>query len=664
MYAACGSAGAESDLTGTLAGMLGLPDRNVTTSCTRQQNSATTRHRRRLSQQQSTTEECSSGAATKQDITFKVDPVKDLMALRSEVYNVVVNLDRACPLGPVDGSWAVMGSQFRNSTRSTVVLAESNIAPAGTNVDSGLKDSGAATAASSNSSSGGSGAIGLPVVIGAAVGGCLLLLVLLALAAVLYRKHKRRRQAGSPGSGSIRSSSLRPTGESDGSSSRRPSDPDSALSRQTTQDTTVATGTGPGVVAVTASTQAAAAATGSGLGYAASGAGDSSRGGSPRSSNRPPSGIMPRADGRALATQEEGLLLMSGGGGNNSTRLAAAAGVGGVAAASASAEAAVGSTAPAAMGDSAAPAVTSMPPFKRDAAAVAVAFAPNACMSTAAATAAAPDTTPVVEAAVGSQQHRESVRSATRAWSESFTNQGAAVAAAAPDAAGDAPTAATNPAASSMGATSSAEATTAATTEVVPADVHGSDDSVIDGMTLKHPAAAAEPSAPDTVVSIPRPQPPPLPLPTSDAHGVYAPVADDDDQMSTSSQPSRLVRTGSRPPGTASVSGGRCSTPVSAKPAADMAATAAAASVVTPVLHPGLAHRASLQGPVPPAAGDAAAKDTDRTPHCGLLLEAAAPPLIPNRGSYASLRVREATATGTDTGSPRPNRVPTLEVPN
>ncbi|GLC48010.1 hypothetical protein PLESTB_000704600 [Pleodorina starrii] len=134
--------------------------------------------------------------------------------------------------------------------------------------------------------------------------------------------------------------------------------------------------------------------------------------------------------------------------------------------------------------------------------------------------------------------------------------------------------------------------------------------------------------------------------------------------MSTSSQPSRLVRTGSRPPGTASVSGGRCSTPVSAKPAADMAAAAAAAAVISPVLHPGLAHRASLEGPVPPAAGDAAADDTDRTPHCGLLLEAAAPPLTPNRGSYASLRVRDATATGTDTGSPRPNLVSTLEGPN
>ncbi|GLC40521.1 hypothetical protein PLESTM_001083500 [Pleodorina starrii] len=273
---------------------------------------------------------------------------------------------------------------------------------------------------------------------------------------------------------------------------------------------------------------------------------------------------------------------------------------------------------------------------------------------------------PVVEAAVGSQQHRDSVRSANQAWSESFTNQVAAAAAAAPDAAGDAPTAATYPAASSMRATSSAESTTAATKEVMPADVHGS-DSVIDGMTLKHPAAA-EPSAPDTVGSIPRPQPPPpLSLPAVDAHGAYAPVADAvsdaDGQMSTSSQPSLLAMTGSRP-GTASVSGGRSSRPVSAKPAADMAAAAAAASVVTPVLHPGLAHRASLEGPAPPAAGDAAADDTDRTPHCGLLLEAAAPPLIPNRGSYASLRVRDATATGTDTGSPRPNLVPTLEVPN
>ncbi|GLC69227.1 hypothetical protein PLESTF_000804600 [Pleodorina starrii] len=95
-----------------------------------------------------------------------------------------------------------------------------------------------------------------------------------------------------------------------------------------------------------------------------------------------------------------------------------------------------------------------------------------------------------------------------------------------------------------------------------------------------------------------------------------------------------------------------------------MAAAAAAAAVISPVLHPGLAHRASLEGPVPPAAGDAAADDTDRTPHCGLLLEAAAPPLTPNRGSYASLRVRDATATGTDTGSPRPNLVSTLEGPN
>ncbi|GLC40522.1 hypothetical protein PLESTM_001083600 [Pleodorina starrii] len=415
MYAACGSASAESNLTGTLARTLGLPERNVTTSCTSQQNSPITRHRRRLSQQQSTAEECLSGAATKQDITFKVDPVHDLMALRSEVYKVVANLDRACPLGSVEGSWAVMGSQFRNSTRSTVVLAESNIAPAGTNGDSGLLDKGAAAVASSSSSEGG-GAIGLPVVTGAAVGGCLLLLVLLlALAAVLYRKRKRRRQASSPGSGSTRSSLLRPAaGESD-DSSRRPSDPNSDLSRgQATQDTTVATGTGPGIIAVTASTQAAAAAAASGLGYAASDAADSSRGGSFRTSSRPPSG-MPRADGRVVPAQEEGLLLMSGGC-NNSTRLAAAAAVGGVKAASASScapEAAVGSTVLATMSDSAAPALTSscvpslltthtdvrgnrLPPLKMDTAAAAAAAAaastPVACMSptAAACTAAAP----------------------------------------------------------------------------------------------------------------------------------------------------------------------------------------------------------------------------------------------------------------------------------
>ncbi|GLC76852.1 hypothetical protein PLESTF_001848000, partial [Pleodorina starrii] len=51
------------------------------------------------------------------------------------------------------------------------------------------------------------------------------------------------------------------------------------------------------------------------------------------------------------------------------------------------------------------------------------------------------------------------------------------------------------------------------------------------------------------------------------------------------------------------------------------AEAAAAAAVITPVFHPGLAQRASLEGPVPPAVVDAAADDTDCTPHCGLLLE-------------------------------------------
>ncbi|GIL96937.1 hypothetical protein Vretimale_2658, partial [Volvox reticuliferus] len=154
-----------NSLVSALAKSVGLPDGNVTMTCTQQQSSAKissgTHHRRHLSQEGS--KECDP-APVNQPTSFNVDPLRDMVAFRLEAYNAVMLLDWACPLGPVNGSWAVTGSVYRASE-------------------------------SSSRSSGGGGGDGsgmshmhLIIICASVVCGCLLILVLLAV--ILYRRKK------------------------------------------------------------------------------------------------------------------------------------------------------------------------------------------------------------------------------------------------------------------------------------------------------------------------------------------------------------------------------------------------------------------------------------------------------------------------------------------
>ncbi|GIL55314.1 hypothetical protein Vafri_10830, partial [Volvox africanus] len=120
-YSSC-SAAVQAELAATLANLLGLPLRNVTTDCNTSGGGSRSgsgtgstdpavNHRRRLHRVDPA--ECADEDPNANNVTLLVtaDPLKDLSDLRSEVLTALAMLDGFCDLSPVNGDWVVIGSK-------------------------------------------------------------------------------------------------------------------------------------------------------------------------------------------------------------------------------------------------------------------------------------------------------------------------------------------------------------------------------------------------------------------------------------------------------------------------------------------------------------------------------------------------------------------------
>ncbi|GLI67487.1 hypothetical protein VaNZ11_011667, partial [Volvox africanus] len=195
-YSSC-SVGVQAQLAATLANVLGLPLRNVTTDCDTSgggsrsgrgsgSTDAAVNHRRRLYQLDSA--ECADEDPNASNVSLLVtaDPLKDLSDLRSEVLTALTMLDGFCGLTPVNGDWVVIGSKFRG--KPVTPIASNNLA---SNTGGKYGNKTAAGTGTGNSSSGASQSKMLgPVIIAIAVVGCVLMLCVLKIALFLY--HRRR----------------------------------------------------------------------------------------------------------------------------------------------------------------------------------------------------------------------------------------------------------------------------------------------------------------------------------------------------------------------------------------------------------------------------------------------------------------------------------------
>ncbi|GLI65130.1 hypothetical protein VaNZ11_008583, partial [Volvox africanus] len=142
-----------------LAEYLGLPTKNVTANCMTT-NSGLTATSRKLISDQNDVQACNQPSSI---VEFKVDPSRDMAAFKERVYNILSALPGVCPLGPLEGSWAITGFTYQGAAGAPTPP------PPGNRVH-----------------------VNMPAVISGAIGGTCLLVLALVVLLVAYRRRKQQ----------------------------------------------------------------------------------------------------------------------------------------------------------------------------------------------------------------------------------------------------------------------------------------------------------------------------------------------------------------------------------------------------------------------------------------------------------------------------------------